>query len=229
MNQGPPIAPYRVVGGRLEATATPLRDLVSTAYGLSFGQRVIGSTPLLDRTFTIVAKIPDGLEMPPARNGPRPASHPVSVMLRTLLEDRFQLRTRWQNESQDVGVLKRASETTLGPKLRSVAEGCVSTTCGHRQIDGRMTGVSDLDGTAFFLSVIALQRIVNETGLEGAFDIDVTFDPSTLSRRPDAPRPLPHLPSFADAFRRELGLKLDYERREVPMLVVERVVLPVEN
>lgn len=71
--------------------------------------------------------------------------------------------------------------------------------------------------------------VFDETGMKGAFDIEMTFRaprPGTAVARRSGDD---GLPSLADSLRDDLGLKMDNERRSVSFLVVEQVEQPTEN
>jgi uncharacterized protein (TIGR03435 family) len=98
-------------------------------------------------------------------------------------------------------------------------------------INGALKGsVERLTDLTAVLSAAARQMIVDGTGLEGAFEVDMTFDPSTFPghtiRQDSGPS---SLPTFADALRDELGLMLATERRPVRTLVVDHVGELVEQ
>ena len=58
--------------------------------------------------------------------------------------------------------------------------------------------------------------------------MEMRFDPESLNEKYAGATPS-QLPSFADALRVELGLRLETQRRTVPTLVVENVEVPTEN
>jgi uncharacterized protein (TIGR03435 family) len=70
--------------------------------------------------------------------------------------------------------------------------------------------------------------VVNRTGLEGRYDVEYSYAPQpadpgvTSAFRPDTP-------GIFAAVEEQLGLKLDAERTEVPVLVVDAVERPSEN
>jgi uncharacterized protein (TIGR03435 family) len=69
--------------------------------------------------------------------------------------------------------------------------------------------------------------IVDRTGLEGLFDVEYTFLP-----QPPASTELGagvNVPPLFVALEEQLGLRLDAERAEVPVLVIESVERPTEQ
>ena len=78
------------------------------------------------------------------------------------------------------------------------------------------------------LSGLAGRRVIDDTGLVGRFELTTAFqdsDPTAF-----------HMPlleedfsSLRDALRDDLGFKLESERRDFPVLIVEHVERPTEN
>ena len=92
------------------------------------------------------------------------------------------------------------------------------------------------------LTALLRRPVVNESALEGDFDLDVTFtsDQVTAGGLPAssaaAPAPPPGAlappsdrPSLFTALQEDLGLRLDARRRVVDVLVIDRVERPFEN
>ena len=96
---------------------------------------------------------------------------------------------------------------------------------GRQEIKGIVPRIADF---ARLLSAFTGRRIVDETGLLGPFDLTVTFQDSYPS---GYRRPLPEedFSSLRDALRDDLGFKLESERRDFPVLIVEHVEQPTEN
>jgi uncharacterized protein (TIGR03435 family) len=65
------------------------------------------------------------------------------------------------------------------------------------------------------------QTVVDETGVNGEFDFELTWSPDTS---PDADGP-----SLFTALQEKLGLKLESKKGPVPVIVIERVERPSEN
>ena len=208
-------------------TNATLRNVIIEAYSQRFLPfEVIGGPEWLDRDkFDVVAKT-DG-------------SRRTSEMLVTLLQERFRLRTHEETRERDVYrlVMDRA-DRKLGPKLTR------STTtreqdlklpqdqrrCGPLQFRvGRFNGqCASIDLLlAMALQSTAQRRILNGTGLTGAFDIDLTWDP-TFELPPDQRAPS-DAPSIFTAVREQLGLRLEPAKARVPVLVIDSVEPPTED
>ena len=220
--------------GRFDA-ALSLRNLILYAYHFE-GERIEGTQALLREKFMIAAKAPKGVAL----------SHDVArPMVRSLLEDRFRLKVRIESEVRDVLVLRRARPDRLGPNLTRLLMPCIGgmrdlerpvaapgdQLCSIRTVNERMIGtIKSMADFAVYLSVQRRGPVRDETGLDGSYSVDVTFDPATL-----APLHVPNgspwaaYPTVADAFKESLGLRLDKERAPGRVLVVEHVEPPTEN
>jgi uncharacterized protein (TIGR03435 family) len=209
-----------------------LRDLIIFAYGLLPFEPITGPDKMLEQRFGILAKAPDGATLS-RDNAP--------AHLRQLLQDRFQLKARFESEMQSVQVLRRVQLDQLGPHLKVPPADCFPRSSGidptppiplrckvQGVVNGHLTAVvANLSEFAALLARIGRRPVVDGTGLEGPFDVDLSFDPSTFSATPQPP--VDSLPPFVDALRKELGLKLESERRPVRLLVIDSVAPPTEN
>jgi uncharacterized protein (TIGR03435 family) len=151
----------------------------------------------------------------------------VRLMLRSLLAERFQMRTHWITKEADRWELTIAKG---GPKLKaagpaeesSPGDGRVVATVGDKGIVGKLVGQK----ASTFALCETLQRIlgvfvVDETGLRGTYDFTLLY-----ATRPDNTDEAP-LPA---AIQRELGLRLEQRKGPVEMLVVDSLlVTPSEN
>ena len=71
------------------------------------------------------------------------------------------------------------------------------------------------------LSRLLSQTVVDQTGVEGDFDISMTWNPDTA---PDAEGP-----SIYTALQEQLGLRLESKKGPVEVIVIESVERPSEN
>ena len=95
-----------------------------------------------------------------------------------------------------------------------------------------------------FTAVLSLttggRQVIDQTGLTGGYDIDLTYTPdalsaSALASRPDpgAPPPIggvdPNGPSLYTAVQEQLGLKLEPKKFPMDVMVIDHIEPPEEN
>ena len=175
----------------------------------------------------------------------------VEAMLRSLLAERYKLKAHTETRRQDVYALTTAREDgRLGPGLRPAAADCATLTARAEQTGARdvcglgSTGMAPVTGTmtvkgltldqlAGLITRDVRRRVVNQTGLTGAFDWTLTWTPQTLAR-PDLDRSRfpgidPDGPTIFTALQEQLGLKLSASKAGVDVLVIDHIERPTEN
>jgi uncharacterized protein (TIGR03435 family) len=94
----------------------------------------------------------------------------------------------------------------------------------------RGIGIEQLAG---MLQRDAGRRVVNKTGLTGNFDWDLTWTPEAFRQTPFDRERFPSLdpdgPSIFTAIEEQLGLKLQPDRDEGSVLVIDHVEHPTED
>jgi uncharacterized protein (TIGR03435 family) len=114
--------------------------------------------------------------------------------------------------------------------------------CGTMAIPGwfaaRRVTMSQVTRT---LTIFARRPVIDRTGLDGEYDLDLNFTPEFDAVGPPPPggaatgivAPAPpgrgDAPSLFTALQEQLGLKLDAQRAAVSVLVLDRVEKPTEN
>jgi uncharacterized protein (TIGR03435 family) len=97
-------------------------------------------------------------------------------------------------------------------------------------ISGRRMTMAQL---TVMLTQVTRRVVVDETGLAGEFDVDITFMPDEPVRVNGGAAPpalaMTDRPSLMTAIQEDLGLKLETRRRDVDVLVIDRVERPSEN
>ena len=66
--------------------------------------------------------------------------------------------------------------------------------------------------------------VVNQTGLVGLFDFSLEWAPEVEGGQPG-----PSGPTFNEALKQQLGLKLDPKKGPVDLLVIDHIEQPSEN
>jgi uncharacterized protein (TIGR03435 family) len=238
--------------GQLVVTNTPLRTLILRAYGLHDSQLIDAPDWAGQERFDIDARVEPAPRSPDA----------LMPMLRTLLVQRFRLRTRTEMRQLPAYVLVHArSDRRLGPLIRRTQADCSAGArvmtreelmaiakdgwppCGQVVTISFLTTASDgtqsskirvrrsgvtLADFATLLQGQVDRPVVDRTGLDGLFDVEYSFAP-----QPPGPSTAlaagANLPPILVALEEQLGLKLESERTQVPVLVVESAERPTEN
>jgi bla regulator protein BlaR1 len=246
----------RVIGGAstpdrfVRADAT-LRDLIRYAYNVQDFQIEGGPAWVASSRFEVNAR---AATAPAGPDGMR-------ALVRRLLADRFRLRTRPESRDMpryDLIVARR--DGRLGEKLRPsrfdceaiLASGAATADdlarCDVRfrpkmgkGSDGRpmvSTMTLMLQGLRLPRLATLLQNsvervVIDKTGLDGTFDLELEFSPDGSRRPVGLPGPPSSSPSdgppLTTALQEQLGLKLEAVRGPVPVVVIENAELPMPD
>jgi uncharacterized protein (TIGR03435 family) len=91
----------------------------------------------------------------------------------------------------------------------------------------RRSGIT-LAALATALQPTVNRPVVDQTGLEGRFDVEYSFAPQPPTPGVESPFG-PEAPPLFVALEEQLGLKLESRRMQVPVLVVDSIERPSEN
>ncbi len=223
-------------GGRFSATAVTVSALLRMAYRIQPYQLLGAPGWISTRRYDIAAKAEE----------PAPSQQ---AFLRALLEDRFKLSVHAETREQPIFALVVArSDGRLGPQLRTSAFNCEAYFAGpHAPPEPGRTpdcatriGPAALYGKAIDMSRLATSLApfagrftVDQTGLSGVFDVELTWTPeqppgNLAGAAPEIPADSPG-PSIFTALQEQLGLKLVSQRGPVAVLVVEHIEEPSGN
>jgi uncharacterized protein (TIGR03435 family) len=218
-----------VQGERVTMTDQSLKDLVRIAYQVKPYQ-VTGAKWMETERYDIAAKL---------RAGASAAEAPA--MLRSLLAARFHLAVRRESKELPVyalaagkGGLKMKAST--GPATDPAAERAATLKQMVRSEQNVQTGMPAAPGAPVVhirgkeltiaslvdrLSFYVDRPVVDLTGIEGKYELDLTFARGEASEL---------APSLATALQEQLGLKLDPRKMPVESIVIERAdKVPAEN
>jgi uncharacterized protein (TIGR03435 family) len=239
-------------GGRFTAVGIQLRDLIRIAYGdpasLLRNQIVGGPDWLASDRFDIVAKADVDFGTPSSERE-------LLGMLRTLLEDRFQLKAHQETRDLPIYELVVArSDKQLGPKIRRSTGDCIrpdtlpapttnppdpSRFCGNMRnnLNGVLsaTAVTMQSWAGFLAELPLVSRVVRDrTGLTGEFDVHIEFVPAFLQNTNADGSPVPNPaadsgPNLFTALQEQLGLKLEPTKGPVAVLVIDHVERPTTD
>ena len=222
-------------GGKLTATGS-LRMLIRTAYHLQ-GSQLVGGPDWIDSALFDIEALSDG----------DPTRDTTLVMLQELLAERFQVRVRTERRERPVYELSLADGGAVRPQLSRSAADCDASrpaafspdsrlVCGVSYAPGRLDAVGmTMRALATNLSLWVDRAVIDGTGLEGRYDLQLKWAPDGV---PQAPQFLstpdlqaigtvdPDAPSLVTALPEQLGLRLNPQRRPVEVVVVEQAQRP---
>jgi uncharacterized protein (TIGR03435 family) len=228
--------------GRITVTNMPVTAVIQRAYGLQQYQLVHGNNPILNERIDIEAKT----------EGPMDSGAQMQQMLQPLLAERFKLVVHRESREMDTFVLTLAKDGRLGPKIKKSDRDCGDlvtssplpgerSACGFTPSGvGRIVGVG-LDMPAIIETISPSgsptgRPMVDESGLQGRYDIDVTYTPTpfsaaTLAQTGREPMPGvdPNGPSLLDAIEEQLGFKLHAKKMPIPVVIIDHIEPLTEN
>jgi bla regulator protein blaR1 len=235
-------------GDRLDATNETLLDVLRFAYQIQNFQIVGGPAWIGTERFDITAR--PARVYPPGPNGPAPE---LLQMLRTLLADRFKLRTHSESRnlptyslmlanngsqlhSVDVDCAKLLADRTRSgppppPPTRGAFQARQLPPCAMLFGPGRLVGTAmSMPELTRALMPIVGRMITDRTGLAGRFEISLEFTPdqAPLAGSPMPPAD-PNGPRIFTALQEQLGLKLESTRGAVDVLVIDHVEQPMPD
>jgi uncharacterized protein (TIGR03435 family) len=206
----------KLTGPTVSILGRPLTNLVALAYPevTSEYQLVAPSWLGIDR-FDITAKKPDGA-----------SDSEVPLMLQSLLAERFKLRIHWESKQQagyELAVGKN------GPKLKASQPDAPTFTRLVLTPASKQRGFSSaamtMDDVSAFLGHALESPVVNMTGIEGRYDVNLSYanDPA-LAGSDDL-----DLGAVFSALE-QIGLRLEAKKVTLKVLVVDHVErTPTEN
>jgi uncharacterized protein (TIGR03435 family) len=235
----PPVGP-----GRFVVEAFSLKQLVARAYSVP-EVRVLGGPSWVDtERYDVDAKSESSIPQ-----------QQMSLMIRSLLEDRFQLQAHTETRALQVyelavakgGSKLKSSEdqTPPAPPLAPPAAGQRGGPLGGQLPRGAFTGgrgsmqgsAVPIGGLVNFLTKQLGQQVYDKTGLTGLFDFKLEWTPGNeqapgpFGPNPDAPPPPADSsgPSIFTALQEQLGLRLESTRGPVEVVVIDSAQRLTEN
>lgn len=211
--------------GSLAATGITLKRLMMTAYNVQ-GFRIVGGPGW-------VASSRWDIQARPSR-----AASPQEVrrMLRTLLEDRFQLRSHAEQRKLPV------YELTVDPRGSKLQQGTDGKTEPDIRVAPGYLHLSTATAATFAsqLSYALGRPVIDKTGLSGEFDFSLKWTPEVGEDGGPSNKGLPpgtreesastaDGPSIFTAIVEQLGLRLKSGRGPVEVIVISTVQPPAAN
>jgi len=243
-------------GGRIEADGVTMRQLISIAWDINMDELVANAPKWIDDTkYSILAKTTTAVSGSGAAMNVD--IDDLKAMVRALITERFKLKTHYEDRQVTAYTLisDKPKLTKADPANRTGwKEGPAPDSKDQRTaILGRMITAKNMTMAQFAED---LQRMANgyirvpvedQTGLEGAYDFTLVFTPINIlnagrgrggadpaAAGGGANLPAPADPTGAlslyDAVNRQLGLKLEMRKRNMPVLVIDHIEeKPVDN
>jgi uncharacterized protein (TIGR03435 family) len=212
----------QIQGRRFATAGTSVVDILKYAYGVHASQVIGGPEWIKTERFDLLAD--PGTEV-------RPASDEMKKMVQGLLADRFQLtfhRATRELPVYAIVVGKGGSKLTKSTKDPNGIPGVGFVPSGRLS-----AGNATMTDFAKFMQRYVMDRpVVDQTGIAGRYDIDLTWsaDESQFNGRaapagddPNAP------PGLFTAIQEQLGLRLEAVKAPVEVLVIDRVEPPSAN
>jgi len=207
---------------------TRIFALMNYAYDITARYQVDGDDrfPESWKWYDVDARIPDGA-----------TEEQVKLMVQSLLEDRFKFKTHREKREitqyalvVDKGKAKlspatdRPMDLTIEGRHLSQEKGSCGVSLWQEGARWTCHAVS-VDKIVATVGSMMKSPVVDRTGLNGSYDVNVLFITDDRKAALNAP----FGPSFEQALREELGLRVEKGKGEVEVLVVDHMEKPSEN
>jgi uncharacterized protein (TIGR03435 family) len=204
-----------------------LADLIGFAYDVQKSQIANGPEWMTQDRYDL-----DGV--PDKEGAPSPAQ--LRVMMQKLLADRFALKFHPEKREMQAFVLavgkggQKIATTQINGPLPSFNMGPGTGGLALRIINAKME-----EFTSFMQMMILDKPVVDQTGLAGRYDFNVTFAPDDSQFNGHPPRfgqtedGGQNAPNLFEAMQEQAGLKLSAEKTPVKVVVVDHVEKPSAN
>jgi uncharacterized protein (TIGR03435 family) len=242
----------RISGGVVNFTNIRLKDMIDLAWDLNENDsEVLVNAPkwVNDDRYDILAKVSRESNGTAASTGSLPMDiYEVQLMLQALLIDRFQMKAHMEDRPISSYVL-----IAPNPKLKP-ADPTARTICkegpGPDGKDPRLTNpvLNRLitcqnmstqqigEELQHIAGAYIYNPVLDQTGLKGSYDFTLSFSSAdrVLSNAGGSSSSTPSEPNGAvsvfDAINHQLGLKLEKQKRPLPVLVIDHIEeKPTEN
>jgi len=212
------VYPYRFriePDGALAAESITLRRLMMTAWNVQDFRIVGGPDWVSSRRWDVQAK--------PERAAA--SIDEIHQMLRTMLEDRFQLRARPESRNSPLYELVVDGKGSKVPRPKDrEAQPTVQGAAGFLHLT-RATSATFASQLSYSLA----RPVIDRTSLSGEFDFAVHWTPQPEDRQPGEPAAPADGPDIFTAIPEQLGLRLIPGRGPVEVIVIDRAELPTAN
>jgi len=247
---------WNVTGNQVTVRGTAL-GLIATAWDIS--QKTVVDYPAYadKQIWEVTAKLPIPDTPPtPGRRNPIDSDQ-VLLMLRSLLAERFELKAHLEDRPGSGYTLRAAGTPKLKKADPANRASCTDTPAPGEKIaraeNPLLTHYMHCKNVTMdefarelqaYSGYVIKTPVLNATGIEGRYDLTLSFTglhqlellglAQGGATPPPGSAPVPGDPAgvllLPDAVARQLGLKLELERRPMPSLVVDHIAeKPTEN
>ena len=201
--------------GRYEIRSATMVNLIGTAYGFDTTHIIGGPGWIESNRFDVIAKAP-----------PSVTTETLKVMLQLLLTERFKLTVHRDTKVMPTYVLRTGPKLTLKAGAGPGDSGCkLQSLPGQVDSEGKIEYLCQNVTMAAFADVIPHMLgfnlgdgpVLDQTGLEGSWSFKVRWSPVGI-------RPVRgDNGSTLNAINEQLGLKLQQESVNTPVIIVDHV------
>jgi uncharacterized protein (TIGR03435 family) len=207
-------------GGRFRAVNADVFSLIALSF--AEGPRALSPSEIVgapDWTrashYDIIAKVSEAL-VASDRLG---ASATLPALVRTLLQERFKLAVHREPRDSQIYVLRALRSSSRFRRAAVCDESRAE--CRPSVTVGRITArAMPIEQFVTILSLNVGRTVINETGFEGMFEIDLEWSQDQI---------VTDKPSLFGALEEQLGLKLEAARRPTDVLVIDHIEKPAPD
>jgi uncharacterized protein (TIGR03435 family) len=227
--------------GQLTISGMPLRTLMVMAWNLPRAEFLVGPQWLESKRFDIIARA-----SPASAENAQINPDFFRTMLQPLLVERFKIKYHTENRPMtahrltadkptmtrsDPSKRTRCTQSFSGTGDRGASQVAITYTCTN------VTMAQFAQLLPQYAGDYVVFPPVDATGLSGGWDFVLSFTPAVLIAKVRAPggngnaaiEPTAAL-TLSEAINRQLGLKLQEEERQLPVMVIDSVAeTPTEN
>ncbi len=242
LNKTPEMLPFHVTRGGLRIPSAPLKTVLGFAWDMNTihtNERFIGLPKDIDSVNVSIDARTTKEANASGMDEAAEVDDDLRAMTRSLLTERFRMKWHYEDRLMDGYslVAARPKLKRADPANRAGCHEAPTMTDDPRDANPWITTVISCRNVNMTQFASLLQPfddrrfaypVEDATGIEGAWDFDLSFTSANLLRRSDAE--LNGAVSLADAINRQLGLRLEKRKRMLPVIVIDHMELtPAEN
>ncbi len=214
--------PQTCSGDRFRVAGLMLIDVIVWAYDLGS----VASSTFRQQSGPRIRR--DAYDMEGKASAPFASDAQCRTMVQSMLVERFKMTVHWDAREGEIGEMVVANG---GPKMQKLPADQSSPATifinGRRVMgppDGKGISMEQLAQRLSGLDAGVFGEIVDKTGLEGRFEVDLRASTSNVfAQDPKADPPL------ETALQQQLGLRLEKHKGSIKLLVLDRLELPDAN